>query len=192
MVPGLLLTTAVVGRPVMTTAPRAFSFTNFVTEVTHNQVKTASIGPGGQVSGRLANGDSYTSQVPTAVPDAQLASQLLGHRVQVTGTAEGVSALGVASYLLPLVLLLALFAWAGRRGRAPVGGITGLGRSKARVYDVDDRPATRFKDVAGYTGVKQEVAEVVDFLAHPDKYRRAGAVGPRGVLMVGLRARARR
>ena len=176
----------------MTAAPRAFSFTNFVTEVTHNQVKTASIGPNGQVSGRLANGETYTSQVPTAIPDAQLASQLLGHKVQVTSTAEGVSASGVVFYILPLVLLVALFAWVGRRSRALVGGITNIGRSKARVYDVDDRPTTRFKDVAGYAGVKQEVAEVVDFLKHPDKYRRAGAVGPRGVLMVGPPARARR
>ena len=60
-----------------------------------------------------------------------------------------------------------------------------MGRSKARVYDLDDRPSTRFDDVAGYQGAKQEVTEVVDFLQHPDKYRHAGAVGPRGVLMVG-------
>ena len=162
----------------MTAAPRAFSFTNFVTEVTHNQVKTASIGPDGQVSGLLANGQTYTSQVPTAIPDAQLASQLLGHKVQVTSTAEGFSASGAVFYILPLVLLVALFAWVGRRSRALVGGITSVSRSKARVYDVDDRPTTRFKDVAGYAGVKQEVAEVVDFLKYPDKYRRAGAVGP--------------
>ena len=66
-----------------------------------------------------------------------------------------------------------------------VGGITSVGRSKARVYDIGDRPSTRFGDVAGYAGAKQEVAEVVDFLKHPDKYKRAGAIGPRGVLMVG-------
>ena len=60
-----------------------------------------------------------------------------------------------------------------------------MGRSKARVFDLDDRPSTRFADVAGYDGAKQEVTEVVDFLKHPDKYRLAGAIGPRGVLMVG-------
>ena len=46
-------------------------------------------------------------------------------------------------------------------------------------------PATRFSDIAGYEGSKREVSEVVDFLSHPDRYARAGAVGPRGVLMVG-------
>jgi cell division protease FtsH len=43
----------------------------------------------------------------------------------------------------------------------------------------------RRSDVAGYDGVKREVTEVVDFLKHPDRYRQAGAVGPKGVLMVG-------
>ncbi len=185
IVAGLLVTFSLFARPAMTSAPHTFSFTNFVTEVTHNQVKTANIDPNGQVSGLLANGERYTSQVPTAVPDAQLANQLLGHKVQLTSTAESTPALGLVFNLLPIALLIALFVWVGRRSRSVVGGITSVGRSKARVYDVEDRPATRFKDVAGYAGVKQEVAEVVDYLKHPDKYRRAGAVGPRGVLMVG-------
>jgi cell division protease FtsH len=39
--------------------------------------------------------------------------------------------------------------------------------------------------VAGYEGAKREIAEVVDFLKNPDRYKRAGAKGPRGVLLVG-------
>jgi cell division protease FtsH len=60
----------------------------------------------------------------------------------------------------------------------------GIGGSKAKLYD-EDRPRTRFSDVAGYDGAKREVAEVVDFLSRPERYTRAGAIGPRGVLMVG-------
>jgi cell division protease FtsH len=187
-----LLTLSLFVRPAMTGAvpTRAFSFTNFVTQVDTNHVKTATIDPTGQVAGLLTNGDRYTSQVPTAVPDTQLSSQLLAHKVQVTGTIGGsVSLLGVIFDLLPLLLFVGFFVWMGRRGRALAGGIAGgiagLGRSKARVYELDDRPSTRFGDVAGYNGAKQEVAEVVDFLKNPAKYRRAGAVGPRGVLMVG-------
>jgi cell division protease FtsH len=184
---GLLFTFSLLARPEMGPTPtRDFTFTAFVAQVDGNHVKTATIAPDGQVSGRLANGDGYTSQVPTAIPDAQLATQLLAHNVQVTGTTgEGVSLLGLIFDLLPLVLFVGFFVWVGRRSRALVGGITSVGRSKARVYDIDDRPSTRFGDVAGYAGAKQEVAEVVDFLKHPDKYKRAGAIGPRGVLMVG-------
>ena len=60
----------------------------------------------------------------------------------------------------------------------------GIGSSRAKLYD-EERPPTRFGDVAGYEGVKQEISEVVDFLTRPDRYTRAGAIGPRGVLMVG-------
>ena len=59
-----------------------------------------------------------------------------------------------------------------------------FGKSKAKVYD-EDRPHTRFADIAGYEGSKAEVMEVVDFLRHPARYDHAGAVGPKGVLMVG-------
>lgn|GEM_PF-6777051 len=44
------------------------------------------------------------------------------------------------------------------------------------------RPATRFADIAGYDGVKQEISEVVDFLRVPDRYAAAGAKPPRGVI----------
>src|SRR5438132_963676 len=55
---------------------------------------------------------------------------------------------------------------------------------KTKVY-AEERPKTRFSDVAGYEGAKREISEVVDFLKRPDRYAAAGAVAPRGVLMVG-------
>jgi cell division protease FtsH len=52
------------------------------------------------------------------------------------------------------------------------------------VFD-EERPSTTFADVAGYEGAKSEISEVVDFLRTPDRYARAGAVVPRGALMIG-------
>ncbi|MDQ1360492.1 MAG: cell division protease FtsH, partial [Acidimicrobiaceae bacterium] len=63
-------------------------------------------------------------------------------------------------------------------------GVLGVGRSKAKVFDAE-RPKTTFADVAGYEGAKLEIREVVDFLQHPDRYTRVGAMAPRGVLMIG-------
>ncbi len=86
---------------------------------------------------------------------------------------------------LPFLFLFGVFFWIGGAARSScAGGIMGIGGSKAKVYD-EDRPVTRFSDVAGYEGAKREVAEVVDFLKHPERYAKAGAMGPRGVLMVG-------
>ena len=86
--------------------------------------------------------------------------------------------------LLPLAVIVALWVWSGRAASRQLAGMGGIGRSRGKVYDTE-RPGTTFADVAGYEGVKREVSEVVDFLRHPDRYRRAGAVGPKGVLMVG-------
>jgi cell division protease FtsH len=81
----------------------------------------------------------------------------------VTGTSP--SSFSLSSILftfLPLLLIVGVFIWIGRRSGKQLGGIMGVGRSKAKVYD-EDRPTTRFSDIAGYEGSKAEVMEVVDF-----------------------------
>ena len=171
------------------TPAQAFSYTSFVGEVTANKVSTAAITPAGSVSGKLHDGGAYTSQIPTALNDNALSALLLGHKVQVTGVSPSTtSVLGVLlEWILPLLLIVGLFVWISRRSSKQLGrfgGIMSFGKSKAKVYD-EDRPHTRFADIAGYEGSKAEVMEVVDFLRHPARYDRAGAVGPKGVLMIG-------
>jgi cell division protease FtsH len=171
------------------TAAQAFSYTGFVSEVTANKVSTAAITPAGSVSGKLHDGSTYTSQIPTALNDSALSALLIGHKVQVTGISPGTSpVLGQLGWILPLLVIVGLFVWISRRSSKQVtgriGGIMGFGKSKAKVYD-EDRPQTRFADIAGYEGSKAEVIEVADFLKHPARYDRAGAVGPKGVLMAG-------
>ena len=180
-----MLTVLLFLRPSTTTSPKNLSYTDFVNEVTANKVSNASINPAGNVSGTLKNGTSYTSQIPTALNDDTLATLLLTHKVQVKGSANSTSALSVILSLLPFALFLGFFVWIGRRSQKQLaGGIMGIGGSKAKVYDTD-QPATRFADIAGYEGSKREVMEVVDYLRNPARYQRVGAVGPKGVLMVG-------
>jgi cell division protease FtsH len=167
------------------TTTRDFSYSSFVSEVTANKVSTATISSTGVVTGTLHNGVAYTSQIPTALNDQALSPLLLKHQVQVTGGSAGTSV--VASLLfsfLPLLLIVGAFIWFARRGRKQIGGIMSIGKSKAKLYD-EERPTTRFSDIAGYEGSKAEVMEVVDYLKHPQRYAHAGAVGPKGILMVG-------
>ena len=164
---------------------RDFSYSGFVSEVTANKVSTATISSTGVVTGKLDNGVAYTSQIPTALNDNTLSPLLLEHKVQVTGTSSSTNSVASLLFSLwPLLLLVGVFIWFARRSRKQLGGIMGFGRSKAKLYD-EERPTTRFADIAGYEGSKAEVMEVVDFLKHPQRYARAGAVGPKGVLMVG-------
>src|ERR1700689_1929392 len=115
------------------------------------------------------------------------------HHVQVTGPAAATSSslASVLIGLLPLLLFAGLIFLGIRAVSRHAGGIgggmghlTSLTKAKARVVDAE-RPATRFTDVAGYAAVKTEISEVVDYLRDPGRYHRAGARGPRGVLVAG-------
>jgi cell division protease FtsH len=155
-------------------------------------VRAVTIGPAGQVTGSLAGGQPFTTTIPVALGGNGLAGDLAVHHVQVTATAAMPSSpLSVLIGLLPLLLIGGLLYFvirsARRQAAGGVGGLGGLGgvtKAKARVIDAE-RPTTRFADVAGYPGVKTEIGEVVDYLRDPGRYHRAGARGPRGVLMAG-------
>jgi cell division protease FtsH len=167
------------------TTTKSFSYSKFLSEVDPGQVHTASVNPSGAITGTLKGGDNYTSQIPTAITDDQLAPTLKSHHVDVTGVGQGSALLTDLLSFIPFLLFIAFFIWIGRRSSKQLaGGLRGIGGSKAKVYD-EEKPTTRFADVAGYEGAKREVSEVVDFLSHPERYARAGAIGPRGVLMVG-------
>ncbi|HLF41700.1 MAG TPA: ATP-dependent zinc metalloprotease FtsH [Acidimicrobiia bacterium] len=170
------------GQPAKTTS---LTYTAWKAKVDHDQVKTATIDPSGKVTGELSDGTRYTSRLPVALADDTLAADLDEHHVSVEAVGSSTSVWSVIGGLLPLALLLGIYFWLSRRAsRQLAGGIAGIGASRAKIYD-EQRPTTRFSDVAGYEGAKREVAEVVDFLQHPERYRAAGAIGPRGVLMVG-------
>jgi cell division protease FtsH len=188
---GVVITILLLARAGSTSQSTTYTYSGFINQVTVNSVSTATIGPTGEVTGKLKNGKSYTSQIPTALNDDALTPLLMNHKVTVTGTKSGGVSLGsILESLLPLLFLVGVFIWIGRQSRKQMGalgglgGVMGVGRSKAKVYD-EEKPTTRFSDIAGYEGSKAEVMEVVDFLKQPERYAKAGAVGPKGVLMVG-------
>jgi cell division protease FtsH len=175
--------------------PVSIPYSTFVSQVAHNNVKTA------QISSDTASGDfktayktdgqSYTGYTTTLlpIPDASLLPTLQRHHVQVTGvnsTSPGwVTAVGFLISIVPFIFLLGLFYFVSRRMRGQQrGGLFGLGQSKAKLY-TEERPSTTFADVAGVEAAKSELREEVDFLRDPKKYQRLGAHIPTGVLLVG-------
>ncbi len=181
---GLLLTLLLLFTP-SSSGPKAIDYSDWRAKIDANQVATATIDQSGKVSGKLTDKSSYTSRIPTAIDDQTIAADLSEHKVTVKATATGTNFWTVVAGLLPLLLFVGLFFWISRRvSRSVSGGIAGVGASKAKIYD-EQRPTTRFDDVAGYDGAKREISEVVDFLKEPGRYASVGAVTPRGVLMVG-------
>ena len=171
----------------MARRPKQISYSQLKSDIRAGRVASVALGPDGSVSGKLTDGTRFESSYLTNLQDPQFVQLLDQHNVQVTSQAAQTSTWSVLLSLLPLAVILGLFLWTGRSARrqlAGMGGLGGIGRARSRVFDAE-RPETTFADVAGYEGAKREVTEVVDFLKHPDRYRRAGAVGPKGVLMVG-------
>ena len=87
--------------------------------------------------------------------------------------------------LIWLFIMRGMGSGSGFMGGA--GSIFSVGRSKAQLFDKDDKntPKITFKDVAGQAGAKQEVQEIVDFLKTPEKYTNLGGKIPKGALLVG-------
>ena len=87
--------------------------------------------------------------------------------------------------ILPFVLIVLFFVYMSRGIGSAGGGIFGVGKAKAQLFDRDKKDKVTFEDVAGLYGAKQEVQEIVEFLKNPKKYTEIGAKIPKGALLVG-------
>jgi len=94
-------------------------------------------------------------------------------------------------YLLPIILIIAVWAYLYRRmsNGGPGGGgganIFNVGKSKAKIFDREASVKLNFGDVAGLEEAKVELKEIVDFLKNPKKYTELGGKIPRGALLIG-------
>jgi cell division protease FtsH len=175
--------------PTVHSAPQtSLSYSQFLSDVSAHKVKTVDIPQSsGTSSGTLKDGTNYTVVIPPQAGETLL-TQLTADGVQTSST---VPSPGFGSELWSWILIIAIlvlpiwfFIRLSRNAAGQFQGVLGAGRSRAKVFD-EERPSTMFADVAGYDGAKSEISEVVEFLRTPERYARAGAVVPRGVLMVG-------
>ncbi len=89
--------------------------------------------------------------------------------------------------LLPWVLIIGVWIFIMRGAQRVQGGAGGLfsfGASKAKLHDVQ-KPGVTFRDVAGMDNAKKDLAETIEFLKDPSRFRKLGAKVPKGVLLFG-------
>ena len=182
----MLVIANIVTSVALTSHPNQLTYSTFLSRADAHQVKSLEIDAKGSASGKLTNGKDFSTAIPLDLAGPQLIAELRTDGVEVTAKPASSSSwssgvLSALFLLAPIGLLLWLMRGSRRGGLLGAGGMT---KAHAKVFDAE-RPASTFDDVAGYAGVKAEVAEIVDFLRQPDRYRRAGAVAPRGILMLG-------
>ena len=130
---------------------------------------------------------SFETEVPAFANTDELDRLLQANGVKVTAeatTSETPLWLTLLIYVGPTLLFFGFMYWYMRRARGGAGQMFSFGRSKAKQYEPTEQKVT-FADIAGIDDAEQELAEVVDFLRNPKKYRKLGARIPRGVLLSG-------
>jgi len=118
------------------------------------------------------------------VDDPDLTKQLTAQRVKFSGEVQNRWMTDVLGWILPLIVLIALWTFFFRRMSGAEGGIMSFARSRAKIYAEDD-VKVRFGDVAGVDEAEDELKEIVEFLQNPRKYTTIGGRIPKGVLLVG-------
>jgi cell division protease FtsH len=129
----------------------------------------------------------FQTEIPAFANNDALTSVLQEHDVVVNAQPLDTGAPWWQALLLgfgPTILFIFLLFWFLRRAGNVQNVLGSFGRSRARRYQPSGDRIT-FADVAGIDEAKAELTEVVDFLRHPDKYRKLGGRIPHGVLLSG-------
>ncbi|NTU72862.1 ATP-dependent zinc metalloprotease FtsH [Candidatus Roizmanbacteria bacterium] len=92
--------------------------------------------------------------------------------------------LNFISNIIPTLLMVAFFVFLFRQAKGAQDSVFSFGQARTKRY-TKDMPKVSFNDIAGVDEAKKELEEVVDFLKHPEKFKKIGARTPKGVLLVG-------
>lgn len=160
------------------------TYTGFRDAVEKGQVKDVTLIGSQRIEGTL-NGRHFYLTVPSeTLPDLM---QLMVEKKVTVNTKPEPSApwwTAVLTYVLPMVILIAVWVFFMQRMQGGGNRVLTFGKSRARLLGDESKKIT-FSDVANYDEVKEELAEVVEFLKDPRKFTEMGAKIPKGILLVG-------
>jgi len=165
-------------------AGRQISYSEFKTAVRAAQVAEVTVGEQAIRGAFKADVNGSRNFNTARIEDPKLLEELDAAGVKYTGEQVSRWLPEVIGWVIPILLLFALWSFFVRRMSGAEGGVMSFARSKHRVFAEDDVKVS-FADVAGVDEAEQELKEIVEFLKTPKKYTALGGRIPKGVLLVG-------
>jgi cell division protease FtsH len=165
-------------------AGRQISYSEFKAAVRAGQVAEVTVGETAIRGVFKADVNGTRNFNAARIDDPKLIEELDAAGVKYTGEQVSRWLPEIIGWVIPILLLFALWSFFVRRMSGAEGGVMSFARSKHRVFAEDDVKVS-FADVAGVDEAEQELKEIVEFLKTPKKYTALGGRIPKGVLLVG-------
>ena len=171
---------------------KSMSYTDLIAHIESGDVASIELASDSSTAIVLLVGDSKKDEIPVNIPSREAFTNYVqdsikeGNKVDLK-LGEPSMALTLLDYVTPigLVLMLILF-WVFMMQTLGGGkGAMSFTKSRAKLFNPDDKNKITFKDVAGLPEEREELQEIVEFLKYPKKFIDMGARIPKGVLLVG-------
>jgi cell division protease FtsH len=163
---------------------KVIPYSEFIQALTQDKVIEIAISQD-RISGKMKNETGDGEVVFTTVRvDSDLTQKLADHNVKFSGQVENTFFKTLLSWFVPILLFFGIWYLLMRKLQGGQAGIMNFGKNKAKIVGEKDID-TRFVDVAGADEAKEELQEIVDYLAQPERYLEVGGQMPKGVLLVG-------
>jgi cell division protease FtsH len=163
--------------------PDKLRFNQFIDKIENKQIKEADIyNRDSIIKGVLKNGRHYEVSFPA---DYKITDKLIEAKVDVNVHPQKDSLwVSLAVNAIPFILIIGFWIFMMQQMQGGGNKIMSFGKSKAKRMS-KDQPKVTFKDVAGVDEAVEELNEIKDFLANPQKFLALGAKIPKGVLLYG-------
>jgi cell division protease FtsH len=185
---GMLLVLAMAQAWFLTPSGVPIPYSEFKAHVRAGQVVEVTVGDQtitGTLKTPVGEGRRKSTQFSsTRIEDPKLVEDLEAAHVKFKGEVVSRWLPEILGWIIPLVLVVAIWSFFFRRMGGAEGGVMSFARSRAKIYAEDDVKVS-FADVAGVDEAEEELKEIVEFLKNPRKYTNLGGRIPKGVLLVG-------
>lgn len=172
---------------------KSMSYTELLAHIESGDVASVELASDSSTAVVLLVGDSKNSdEIPVNIPSREAFVEYVqearkdGAELELK-LGEPSMALTLLDYVTPIGLVLMLILFWVFMMQTIGGGKSAMSftKSRAKLFNPEDKNKVTFKDVAGLPEEREELQEIVEFLKYPKKYIEMGARIPKGVLLVG-------